>query len=276
MDHLVAHALPGTLLFRTHTEARTLFDLVAAVFPDAAAFCLMPDHAHIVGPPGSGARLPRVTSAYARWRNAHRGASGGAWSPAPRADPLPDALHLRRTLRYVHLNPCRAGLTTDPLAWPWSTHRDATGFAVPPVRAREHAPDRFHRWVSADPSVAVEGTHLPEGLWGTVRWEQVRDAVAGVCRLPAEALTRRGPARTLAIQAAWVVEVHDARLLADALEIALSSVYRTVARAPARSLTHRHPPLHACVRAIGDARFAALPPGDLARTPAWDKYRGKR
>lgn len=275
MDHLVAHALDGTLLFRTHEEARALFDLVVATFPDAVAFCVMPDHVHIVAPSGGWDRLRHLVSAYARWRNARRGECGKVWRPVPPPEGLPDSQHLRRTVRYVHLNPCRAGLAADPLAWPWSTHRDATGFAVPPVREREHEPGRFHRWVSGDPSVAVDGTILPEGAWGTVRFEQVRDAVAGVSRLPASALTRRGPARTLALTAAWVLDVRDARMLAEELQIALSGVYRTVEGAPPRSLTHRHPALHACVRAVGDPRFEALAPGDLVRTVGWEKYRGK-
>lgn len=276
MEHLVAHALDGTLLFRTHEEARALFDLVAATFPDAVAFCLMPDHVHIVAPAGAWSRLGHLASAFARWRNARRGERGPVWRSVPPPEPLPDSQHLRRTVRYVHLNPCRAGLVPDPLAWPWSTHRDATGLAVPAVREREHEPARFHQWVSGDPSVAVEGTSLPEGAWGTGRWDQVRDAVAGVCRVPAEALTRRGQARTLALKVAWVLDLRDARLLARELGITLSTVYHSVADVPARSLTHRHPALHACVRAVGDTRFAALPPGDLIRTVGWEKYRRKR
>ncbi len=261
MEHLVASALEHTLLFRTHEEARALFDLVAATFPDAVAICVMPDHVHIVAPAGEGHRLGHLASAYARWRNAHRGERGPVWERLPPAEALPNAKHLRRTVRYVHLNPCRDGLVPDPLAWPWSTHRDATGFAAAPIRAREHDPARFHRWVSSDPSVAVDGTALPEGAWGTVRWELVRDAVAGVCRVPAEALTRRGPARTLALTAAWVLEVRDVRRLARELGMASSSVYRAVEDAPPRSLTHRRPDLHAAVRAVGDPRFEALPPG---------------
>ncbi len=273
MVHLVAHAVEGTVLFRTHAEARALFDLVAATFPGAAAICVMPDHVHVVVPAGSAGRLRHLCAAYARWRNGHRGECGRVWSPAPPPEEVPDGQHLRRTVRYVHLNPCRAGLVGDPLAWPWSTHRDAVGFALPAVREREHEPERFHRWVSGDPTVAVEGTELPGGVWGTVRWELVRDAVAGVFRVPAEALARRGPARTVAVRVAWMSELHDAEALAAATGLDRTSIYRVCAGAPPRSLVHRHPDLHACVRAVGDARFMALPTGDLRATPGWERYR---
>jgi len=70
------------------------------------------------------------------------------------------------------LNPCRDGLVRDPLAWPWSTHRDAVGAVAEPwvtaaTLARELARPRngfegwLHRYVSADPSVAVTGTPFP-------------------------------------------------------------------------------------------------------------------
>lgn len=277
MYHLVAHALDGTLLFRTHAEARVLFDLVAASFPDAVAFCVMPDHVHILLPhPDPAGLLRHVMSAFARWRNHHRRETGAVWRPAPPPEQLPDPEHARRTGRYVHLNPCRAHLVGDPLAWPWSTHRDATGFAARPVRERAHEPGRFHRWVSADPSVALEGTALPEGSFGTIRWDAIAEAVAGVCRVPASGLRRRGLARRLALRTAWVLDVRDARMLAEALDLTESSVFRAVRGVPHRSNARREPALLACIRAVGDMRFYALPDGDLRRAPGWERYRAKR
>lgn len=275
MYHLVARAQPGTLLFRTHREARRLFDALLAAFPDAEALCLLPDHVHALPNTPDAGRLGRVMSGFARWRNADRGHTGPVWTPAPPPELLPDEKHERRTVRYVHLNPCRAHLVTDPLAWPWSTHRDAVGLAVPRLREPERDPFRFHRYVSGDPSSAVEGTPLPEGQWGTCRWEEVRDAVAGVCRVSLAALRERGPARTLAIRAARVLDALDAERVAAELGMSPSAVYRAAVGVPPRPDLAREPSLLACVRAVGDPRFYALPEGDLRTLPTWRRYRSR-
>jgi hypothetical protein len=131
---------------------------------------------------------------FARWRNHARGERGPVWQTHPAPQALPDVQHTRRTIRYVLLNPCRAGLVADPLAWPYSTHRDAVGLAVPGVRRIEREPERFHRWVSADGTVDVAGTALPVVGWGSASGAQVAGAVGSVCRALPEMLARRGPA----------------------------------------------------------------------------------
>jgi putative transposase len=274
MVHLVARSLDGTLLFRDHAEARALFDILASAFPDAEAICLMPDHVHLVVPDaGALDRLRAALSGFARWRNARRSTSGPVWRPAPAAEPLPDALHAHRTVRYVHLNPCRAGLVADPLAWPWSTHRDATGFAAAPVRPRVHEPERFHAYVSGDPSVRPEGTSLPETNWARPSWEAVADAAAGVCREPIDAARRRGPCRRLAVRAAWFLQLHDAPLLAREAGLARAGIYRVIADLPGRGSLSSEPALYACVRAVGDPRVSAVPTGDLRHLRGWERYR---
>lgn len=144
MFHCVGRAAPGRLLFADFFAARALWVGFSAAFPELHALCVMPDHIRLILPDRPGLRLGHAMSAYARWVVAHRPrASETRWSPHPPAEAIPDALHLRRTLRYVLLNPCRAGLARDPLAWPWSTHRDRVGFAATPVGPIEtHLPLR--------------------------------------------------------------------------------------------------------------------------------------
>lgn len=118
MFHHVARARSGEWLFRTELEGRGLWRRVAALDGLVAA-CRMPDHLHVVLRHGHPSRcLLQVESACTRARNAARGGRGPLWAPAPPPQPLPDELHLRRTVRYVHLDPCRARLVSDPLAWP--------------------------------------------------------------------------------------------------------------------------------------------------------------
>jgi hypothetical protein len=129
-------------------------------------------------------------------------------APSPPAERVEGATKIRRSVRYVHLNPCRARLVTDPLAWPFSTHLDAVGLTPCPVRDRVGDPAAFHRYVSADPTVDVQGTPLPVASSRSLGVEDVLAAVCHAYRVPPDRLLRRGPARRALVQ--------NARALTDA------------------------------------------------------------
>lgn len=276
MFHLVARARPGNLLFRRWVEGRALWASLARAFPEQEASCLMPDHVHLVLPHADpGARLARVMSGYARWRNRHRRARGPVWATHPAPEAISDRDHLRRTVRYVHLNPCRARLVTDPLAWPFSTHRDRVGFAAPPVVAAVPDPPRFHQWVSADPTVALVGTALPTTRYEPATWAEVLEATAAVYRCPTHEVYARGPARVVAMQAAWVHGLRARAELAGLAGVDTVTVWRAVRGVPERG-ARVDGVLGAVVRAVGDPRFFDLHAADLATTAAWARYRGLR
>jgi REP element-mobilizing transposase RayT len=260
MYHLVARALPDTVLWRDAAEANALWRILTRTFPELIALCLMPDHIHLVLPHADEAnRLSHALSAYARWRNHRRGQRGGVWADPPPPDPIADDKHLRRTIRYVHLNPNRSKLVGDPLSWPWSTHRDATGFALEPVIERDPFPGRFHAYISGDPSVTVQGTELPvTRMTGDATWDEVHDTVCSLGRLDPEELLVRGPARAVLVKAAWMHGIRDVAFLAKAVCLGERHVRRLVAHLPPRGALLADP-LSAVVRAVGDPRFAGLP-----------------
>ncbi|MBI4705347.1 MAG: hypothetical protein HY744_29935 [Deltaproteobacteria bacterium] len=139
------------------------------------------------------------------------------WEPLGPAEVVPDLKHLRRLVRYLALNPCRAGLADDPLRWPWSTHRDVAGAIVDPwidadrlaaalgLPARGFA-EAHHRYVSASGSVSTASTRFP------CRAEPVDVAVQPLAALAAAAaaatrttpadIRREGPTRALFLQLA--------------------------------------------------------------------------
>jgi hypothetical protein len=135
------------------------------------------------------------------------------WAKVPEPILIPDRHHLLRQIRYVHLNPCRAGLAPDPLSWEWSTHRDFTGCVINPWPsitrlATELKVDRhrfgnwFHAYASKDPSVAIAGT---PPIREYKKGEPLLAATAHVWKasavsLRASAKIQRGPVRSLAIQ----------------------------------------------------------------------------
>ncbi|MFH1464709.1 MAG: hypothetical protein ABIO70_10015 [Pseudomonadota bacterium] len=178
MPHLTAHAFPPHFLFHDWREARRLWDGLLSVGPLQAAV-LMPDHVHAVVPSVNWSAWLAFLRGYANWRNHLRGEVGrDVWLPAVPPEELKGQLHRRRTLRYVALNPCRDRLAPDPLAWPFSTHRDAVGLAIPGVVPVARDPAAHHAHVSGDPSVAVAGTALPSGMLSMRVKRQVHGTVA--------------------------------------------------------------------------------------------------
>lgn len=269
MLHVVAQARPGTLIFRDWKEGLLLWRALAkqACFH---ALVVMPDHLHaLVKNVKDQQRLVPALVGYAQARNAGRGEHGPVWSEGVKATPVGGIQHVRRSVRYLHLNPTRRGLVKDPLAWPLSTHRDFVGLAIPATRIQVRNPERFHEWVSADPSVKLDGTALPESDLlpgaGFPSLESIRTAVVSLTRRMPEELCRRGAARTLLIQAAR--ELSDARpgVIARFAGVERSSVRRT----PAGKIRD----LRLVERVLEDSRFFLLQPGDLRREPFLQPYR---
>ena len=90
------------------------------------AYCLMPNHVHLVLVPreaDSLARLLRDThSTYARHVNAIQGWCGHLWQERFHSVVMDEA-HLLAAVRYVELNPVRASLCRQATDWPWSSAR---------------------------------------------------------------------------------------------------------------------------------------------------------
>ena len=88
------------------------------------AYCLMPNHVHLIAVPPSKEALTRtVAEAHRRYTsrvNLREGWTGHLWQGRFSSFPLSDA-HLYTAVRYVELNPVRAGLVKEPWQYPWSS-----------------------------------------------------------------------------------------------------------------------------------------------------------
>ena len=88
-------------------------------------FCLLSNHFHIVLEPSSLATLSRfmhwwLTSHVQQHRRRYCG-SGHIWQSRFKSFPIQQDAHFLVVLRYVLLNPVRAGLVTHPDQWRWSS-----------------------------------------------------------------------------------------------------------------------------------------------------------
>jgi len=90
------------------------------------AWCLMPNHVHLIlTPPGADglrAALAEAHRRYARRINAANGWTGYLFQGRFASYPMDEA-HLMTAVRYVELNPVRAKLARRAEDWPWSSAR---------------------------------------------------------------------------------------------------------------------------------------------------------
>jgi hypothetical protein len=250
--HLVARTHRGALLWTDWVEGAELWERVTRAVPGLAALVLMPDHVHLLHPADVRLPLADALGRYVRWVHGRRGGHGSLVAPLPRAEWLADPQKVRRSVRYVHLNPCRARLVTDPLAWPFSTHRDALGCAARPVIRPARDPEAFHRYVAADPTVHVAGTAVPHRASSVADPARVVEAVSAALRTPLGAVQRRGPARAL-----YLALVRE--LCPEAPPGPIAAAVGVGRHALSRAVGRARPDVVGAVRACaGDERLGAL------------------
>jgi putative transposase len=90
------------------------------------AYCLMPNHVHLVVAPATSESLARALGEahrrYTRYVNFREGWRGHLWQERF-ASFVMDEPHLLAAVRYVELNPVRAGLARTPGEYRWSSAR---------------------------------------------------------------------------------------------------------------------------------------------------------
>jgi putative transposase len=88
------------------------------------AYCLMPNHVHLIAAPESEDGLRRgigeAHRRYSRMINFRENWRGHLWQGRFASFPM-DENYLLATALYVEMNPVRANLATDAAAWPWSS-----------------------------------------------------------------------------------------------------------------------------------------------------------
>lgn len=113
------------------------------------AYCLMPNHVHVVVVPGRAdslaAMFKEAHRKYTRRVNSREGWCGHLWQERFHSFPM-DESHLAAAVRYVELNPVRAGLCELPADWRWSSvhaHRRGEDDLLVTVKPMV---DRFKDW----------------------------------------------------------------------------------------------------------------------------------
>ena len=92
------------------------------------AYCLMPNHFHLVLQPIAnndlGKWMHQLMTAHVRRHHKRHDTNGHIWGGRFKAFPIQRDTHLLTVLRYVERNPLRAGLVEKAEKWRWSSlHR---------------------------------------------------------------------------------------------------------------------------------------------------------
>ena len=100
------------------------------------AFCLMPNHVHLVFEVETiealSKTMQRLNGRYAQWFNLTYGFNGHLFQGPYGAVAAQSESHALEMIRYVVLNPVRAGLCARPAAWPWSSYLATIGAVEKP------------------------------------------------------------------------------------------------------------------------------------------------
>ena len=132
--HVMNRAIQGLTLFEHPNEYEAFLAILASAVPDHRielfAYCVMPNHFHLVVRASTGATLSDfmqglTTSHAQQWRVETRTSGRGAvYQGRFLAMPVQADGHFVRVCRYVERNPVRAGLVTRADQWLWSSAWD--------------------------------------------------------------------------------------------------------------------------------------------------------
>jgi putative transposase len=161
-QHVIQRGNNRGATFRVPSDYRRFLDLVR----DAAQACrvevhgyvLMTTHVHLIVTPSCGSSLPEMMQSigrtYVRQFNRRYERTGTLYEGRYRASLIQDENYWLTCLRYVELNPVRAGVVPRPELYEWSSYR-AHAFGRPDSLLTPHplllatgrnAVERQHAW----------------------------------------------------------------------------------------------------------------------------------
>ncbi len=216
-DGLVYHAINRgnnrQVVFRRDADFRAFLDALRKTrerYPfDLYAYCLMPNHFHLVLAPQQGQSISRILQSLTvahTWR-VHRGrrSSGHVWQGRFKSPVIEGDEHLLTAMRYAECNPLRAGTVSNLADWRWSSYRVHVGLdsddlvSESPVWSQLGADEAkrrayWKRWLHT-PQTEQELAALRQSIvsgrpFGSERWVKRMAQRLGVPLLPRRAAGR--------------------------------------------------------------------------------------
>ena len=142
--HIIARGNNREDIFHDDKDRRNFLKRLAFYLGECKVtlycFCLMTNHIHLLLEMGENPlsqMLQRLLTWHARYHNKKYDRIGHLYQGRYKGVLCDKDAYLLELVRYIHLNPVRAGLTTDPKEYPWSSHKAYLGVEK-------------HKWVNTD------------------------------------------------------------------------------------------------------------------------------
>ena len=96
------------------------------------AYCLMDNHIHLLFKEGQeplATTMKRIDTSYVYYYNWQYNRKGHLFQDRYKSEPVEYDAYFLTVLRYIHLNPIKAGITDDLASYPYSSYREYTNRA---------------------------------------------------------------------------------------------------------------------------------------------------
>ncbi len=151
--HVMARGVDRRTIFiddqDRHAFLSTLHRTIRQTHSTLIAYCLMGNHFHLairVGEVSLSPVMQRILSPYATTFNHRHDRKGHLFETRHNAKLCVTDSYLIGLIRYIHMNPVRAGLVTHPEMWPWSSYHDHKRRGLDPLLEAEPAVPDFKPW----------------------------------------------------------------------------------------------------------------------------------
>ncbi|MGI6357137.1 MAG: transposase [Bacillota bacterium] len=128
--HVVVRGTDRQDIFRDRKDRVHYLYLLADIKGETGyilhGYCLMSNHVHLLldeGENSIGVIMHRLNTSYARWFNNRYQRCGHLFQNRFKSEPVMDDGYFVTVLRYIHLNPVKAGLVSRPERYLWSSYR---------------------------------------------------------------------------------------------------------------------------------------------------------
>jgi putative transposase len=155
--HLIARGNGRSSIFFEDRHQSRFLELLEEISSQLGlpvhGYCLMTTHVHLILQmiDASVSQLAhRLLGRYSRWLNRELGRTGHLFEKRHRSIRVESDRQLITLLRYVHLNPVRAGIVGQPEDYRWSSHRAYSGLDA-------------MGWLTTSTCYSLLGSDLTEG-----------------------------------------------------------------------------------------------------------------
>jgi REP element-mobilizing transposase RayT len=135
--HVMARGVDGREVFTDDLDRRFFLETMIRLKSETPfavlAYCLMPNHFHLAIKVESiplSRIMHRLLTTYVLAFNSRRAREGHLFQARYKSILCLNDRYLMALIRYIHMNPVRAGMVSRANDWPWSSHRNYSGKAA--------------------------------------------------------------------------------------------------------------------------------------------------